>query len=530
MLESKADALTEAMDGAVRIALLESEVEQLRRRDAERTAELAARERRIRLLEEALRILQADRYGASREKLQVAPGQSELFNEAETIAELNEVLGAEVNLKATPQREDKPSTGIKAGRKAIAAHLPRVQILHDIAENERQCACGGTLIEIGAEVSEQLDYVAPKIQVLQHVRKKYACPGCEQCLKTAPLPPQILPRTNAAPGLLAHLVTSKYVDALPLYRLEGICARHGVDLPRATQAAWVITLGDRVQPLINLMDERLRSSGYIRIDETPVQVIHSEKAASSGHWMWVRVAGPPRQRIILFDYDASRSSEVAARLLEGTHGVIQSDGYSAYDQVAKQYGLVHCGCIAHARRKFFEAIKALAKKEQKSATAAHEGVRRIDELYKIEREASTLSDAERAAVRREKALPLLESLHAWAEDLQLQTLPSGNLGKALAYLLKQWPKLIRYAEDGRVAIDTNLAENAIRPFALGRRNWLFADTVSGAKASAHLYSLVQTARANELEPYAYLRRLFTELPAAQTVEQIEALLPWKLQP
>ena len=220
------------------------------------------------------------------------------------------------------------------------------------------------------------------------------------------------------------------------------------------------------------------------------------------------------------------------RLLEGTHGVIQSDGYSAYDQVAKHYDLVHCGCIAHARRKFFEAIKALPKNEQKSATAAHEAVRRIDELYKIERESSALSDAERAAVRQEKALPLLESLRAWANDLELQTLPSGKLGKALAYLLKQWPKLIRYTADGKIAIDTNLAENAIRPFALGRRNWLFADTVSGAKASAHLYSLVQTARANELEPYAYLRRLFAELPTAQTVGQIEALLPWnrELQP
>jgi transposase len=526
MLESKADALPEAMNGAVRIALLESEIAELRRRDAERTAELAARERRIRLLEEALRILQADRYGASREKLSVAPGQSELFNEAETIAELNGALGAEVNLKATPQREDKPTTGAKAGRKAIAAHLVRVPVVHDLPESERQCACGSMLIEIGSEVSEQLDYVPPTIQVLQHVRKKYACPGCEQCLKTAPLPEQILPRTNAAPGLLAHLVTSKYVDALPLYRQEAIFARYRVALPRATQAAWIIALTERVQPLINLMDERLRASGYIRIDETPVQVIHSEKAASSEHWMWVRVAGPPRQRIILFDYDASRSSEVAARLLEGAHGVVQSDGYSAYDQVAKRHGLVHCGCIAHARRKFFEAIKALPKKEQQSATAAHEAVRRIDELYKIERESSALSDAERTAVRREKAVPLLESLHAWATDLQMQTLPSGKLGEALAYLLKQWPKLIRYTEDGRVAIDTNLAENAIRPFALGRRNWLFADTVSGAKASAHLYSLVQTARANELEPYAYLRRLFTELPAAQTLEQIEALLPF----
>jgi transposase len=530
MLESKADAPTEAMDGAVRIALLESEVNELRRRDAERTAELAARERRIRLLEEALRILQADRYGASREKLHVAPGQSELFNEAETIAELNEVLGTEVNLKATPQREEKPATGTKAGRKAIAAHLPRVQILHDIAESERQCACGSTLIEIGNEISEQLDYVPPKIQVLQHVRKKYACPGCEQCLKTAPLPPQILPRTNAAPGLLAHLVTSKYVDALPLYRQEAIFARHGVSLPRATQAAWIIALAERVQPLINLMDERLRASGYIRIDETPVQVINSDKPATAEHWMWIRVAGPPRQRIILFDYDPSRGHEVAERLLDGAHGTLQSDGHHAYDQVAEKYSLIHCGCIAHARRKFFEAIKALPKEVRNQSTAAHEAVRRIDELYKIERDIGTFSDTERTAVRQEKAMPLLESLHAWASGLVHDTLPSGKLGEALTYLRNQWPKLIRYANDGKIAIDTNLAENAIRPFALGRRNWLFADTVSGARASAHMYSLVQTARANELEPHAYLRRLFAELPAAQTVEQIEALLPFRSTP
>jgi transposase len=529
MLESNSGALNTAPDDAARIAALESELESLRRRDAERSAELAARERRIRLLEEALRILQSDRYGASREKLHVAPGQTELFNEAETIVELNEVLGAEVPLKATPQRESKTTHGLKAGRKAIAAHLPRVPVVHDVPESERQCACGSTLIEIGRDISEQLDYVPPKIQVLQHVRKKYACPGCEQCVKTAPLPAQILPRTNAAPGLLAHLVTSKYVDALPLYRQEAIFARYGVNLPRATQAAWIIALAERIQPLINLMDERLRASGYIRIDETPIQVINSEKAATSEHWMWVRVAGPPRERMILFDYDASRSSTVAARLLEGAHGTIQSDGYSAYDQVAKLHGLVHCGCLAHARRKFFEAIKALPKKEQKTATAAHEAVRRIDDLYKIECESSALSDADRATARKEKSIPLLESLHAWASDLQLHTLPSGKLGKALAYLLKQWPKLIRYTEDGKVAIDTNLAENAIRPFALGRRNWMFADTVGGAKASAHLYSLVQTARANELEPYAYLRRLFAELPAAQTVEHIEALLPWNIK-
>jgi transposase len=251
----------------------------------------------------------------------------------------------------------------------------------------------------------------------------------------------------------------------------------------------------------------------------------------SGHQQIRRcVAGPPRQRIILFDYDPSRGYEVAARLLDGAHGIIQSDGHHAYDQVAEKYRLIQCGCIAHALRKFFEAIKALPKEVRNQPTAAHEAVRRIDELYKIERDIGSFTDTERAAVRQERALPLLESLHAWASSLVHDTLPSGKLGKALVYLRNQWPKLIRYVDDGKVAIDTNLAENAIRTFALGRRNWLFADTVSGARASAHMYSLVQTARANELEPYAYLRRLCTELPAAQTVEQIEALLPWNTKP
>jgi transposase len=529
MLESTIDASTEAMDGPARIALLEGEIEQLRRRDAEREAQLAMRERRIRLLEEALRVLNADRFGASREKLQIAPGQAELFNEAEALAELQAVTGVEVELKATPLRELTVAKNT-AGRKAIAAHLPRVPIIHDIPQHERYCSCGSELKEIGSDISEQLDYVPAKIQVLQHIRKKYACLGCEQCVKTAALPQQILPRTNAAPGLLAHLITSKYVDALPLYRQETIFARYGVKLPRATQAAWVIALAQRVQPLINLMDEKLRSSGYIRMDETPLQVINSAQPAGSKHYMWIRVAGPPGERIILFDYDASRSGETALRLLEGVRGTLQTDGYYAYDEAARVLALNHCGCIAHARRKFFEAVQALPKAERKSQTAAHEGVQRIDALYAIEREAKAMSDAERKAIREEKAAPLLKSLHAWAMDLKEQTMPSGKLGEALHYLLAQWPKLIRYLDNGAVAIDTNVAENAIRPFAIGRRNWLYADTVNGAKASASLYTLVQTCRANQIEPYAYLRRLFAELPAAETVEQFEALLPWNLKP
>jgi transposase len=522
MLESPPVGAEPQVTADDRAALLEVENVELR-------ARVESREQRIRLLEEALRILKANTYGPSRERLSVAAGQVELFNEIEATLEVAEAVGVEPELKATPLREEKPSTG-KPGRTRLASHLPRVEIRHELTEAERQCGCGGVLAEIGADVSEQLDYVPAKVQVLRHVRVKYACPGCEQCVKTAALPEHILPKTNASPGLLAQLVTSKYVDSLPLYRQEAMFERHGVRLPRATQAAWMIGLTVPLQPLLNLMDERLRSSGYVRIDETRVQVLNSDKAPSALHWMWVRVAGPKHQRIILFDYDPSRGGEVADALIEGCSGYLQSDGYQAYEGASERAGLLHVGCFAHARRRFFEALKALPNAQRKQASAAHEAVRRIDALYLIERQIKDLSDEERTRIRREEAVPQVASLHEWASKMQHETMPSGKLGEALGYLITQWPKLVRYVEDPRLAIDTNLAENAIRPFALGRRNWLFADTVKGAKASAALYSIVSTARANGLEPYAYLRRLFAELPKAKTVEDFEAMLPFNIAP
>ena len=518
MLRSPSESAETQATASARAALLEVENSELR-------ARIESREQRIRLLEEALRVLKAHTYGASREKLTVAAGQSELFNEIEATVDLADAVGVEPELRATPLREHKCATG-KPGRQKLASYLPRVEIRHELPEAERICGCGRVLTEIGTDISEQIDYVPAKIQVLRHLRVKYACARCEQCVKSAPLPEQILPKSNASPGLIAYLVTSKYVDSLPLYRLEAIAQRNHVRLPRATQAAWMIALPGRLQPLMNLMDERLRASGYVRIDETRLQVLKSDKAPSALHWMWVRVAGPPGERIILFDYDPSRGGAVADALLEGCSGYLQSDGYQTYQGVSARAGLIHVGCFAHSRRRFFDALKALPDAQRKAATTAHEAVRRIDALYSIEREIKDLSNEERTRIRQLKSVPRLQSLHEWAKRMQRETLPSGKLGDALSYLLTQWPKLIRYIEDGRLAIDTNLAENAIRPFALGRRNWLFADTVKGAKASAVLYSIVSTARANGLEPYAYLRQLFAELPKAKTVEQFEQLLPF----
>jgi transposase len=508
-----------------RIAELEATLRELERQLQEKSAQAQSYEQRIRILEEALRVMQADRYGASREKLGEAPGQRSLFNEVEVLMDLAKAVDFEPELKATPLRENPKPKG-KPGRKALASHLPRVEVRCELPEIERVCGCGETLKEFDVETSEQLDYVPAKIRVIRHVKAKYACASCHGTVKVAAMPPQILPRTNASPGLLAQVATSKYVDGMPLYRLETVAERHGVHLPRATQAAWLIALVDPLQPLMNLMDERARAAGYVRIDESPMQVLKSEKPATAEHWMWVRVAGPPRERLILFDYDASRSSQVAERLLDGCHGYVQSDGYAAYDAVAVRLKLTHVGCMAHARRRFFEAIEALPHSERKQETAAYEMVRRIDALYAIEREIKPLSPQGRTQVHRERALPLLDALIDRAHALQSQTLPSGKLGEALAYLTKQWPKLARYIEDGRLAIDTNLAENAIRPVARGRRAWLFADTVSGAKASATFYSLVETAKANGLEPYAYLRRLFERLPHAKSVADYEALLPF----
>jgi transposase len=518
MLENPPASAETAVTASVRAALLEAECSELR-------ARIEAREQRIRLLEEALRVLKANHYGPSRERLSTAAGQVELFNEIEATLDITEAVGMEPELKATPMREEKPSTG-KPGRAKLASHLPRVEIRHELKAADLRCECGGLLAEIGADVSEQLDYVPAKVQVLRHVRVKYACPGCERCVKSAALPEHILPKTNASPGLLAQLVTSKYVDSLPLYRQEAMFERLGVRLPRATQAAWMIALTVVLQPLLNLMDERLRASGYVRIDETRVQVLNSDKAPSALHWMWVRVAGPKNERIILFDYDPSRGGAVADALLEDCSGYVQSDGYQAYEGVSERAGLVHVGCFAHARRRFFEALKALPNAQRKQNSTAHEAVRRIDELYLIERQIKDLGDEERTRIRCTEAVPKLESLRQWAAKMQHETMPSGKLGEALGYLDTQWPKLVRYVEDPRLAIDTNLAENAIRPFALGRRNWLFADTVKGAKASAALYSIVSTARANGLEPYAYLRRLFADLPKAKTVADFEAILPF----
>jgi transposase len=471
---------------------------------------------RVLNLQEQLNLALARRYAASSEKL--SSDQIRLFDEAEVEA----AVPAADEPITVPEH-----TRRKRGRKPLPEALPRIEVIHELPDNERVCPHDGhPLAEIGAVTSEQLDIIPAKIQVIRHIRKQYAC-RCGQCIKTAALPPQPIPKSLASPGLLAHVAVSKYQDALPLYRQEAILSRIGVELPRATLANWMIQAGTLIQPLINLLRERLLAYDILQMDETPVQVLKEPgRAAQSKSYLWLQRGGPPEQPVVLYDYDPGRGAEVPKRLLAGFTGYLQTDGYDGYNAVVAVNALTHVGCMAHARRKFDEAVKSQGKKQP--AGNAHRGLALIRNLYRVEKQARKLTPPDRHAHRQRHARPLLDELRSWLDESLPQVPPTSATGKALNYLHNEWDKLIRYLDDGRLEIDNNGAENAIRPFVLGRKNWLFSDSVKGVKASANLYSLIETAKANGLEPYAYLRHLFTELPKAQTVEAIEALLPGKL--
>jgi len=494
------------VDQAIKLDEAAAHKQQLRTRNKHLEAQVLT-------LQEQLNLALARRYAASSEK--ISPDQYRLFDEAETDTEV-ELESDEVTVPAHTRK--------KGGRKKLPESLPRVDVVHELSSEERICPHDGAILaEIGEVTSEQLDIVPARIQVIRHIRKQYAC-KCGQCIKTADLPRQPIPKSMASPGLLAHITVSKYQDALPLYRQETILRRIGVDIPRATLANWMIRSGMLIQPLINLMRDQMLEYDIIQMDETPVQVLKEpDKRAQSKSYIWLQRGGPPNGRVVLYDYDPGRSAQVPKRLLEGFKGYLQTDGYDGYNAVVAANGLAHVGCMAHARRRFSDAVKAQGRNKKRGK--AHRGLALIRKLYRIERQARKLTEQDRYARRQKHSKPILDEIRSWLDDALPQVTPSSASGRALSYLHNEWDHLTRYLDDGRLEIDNNGAENAIRPFVLGRKNWLFSASVKGVKASANLYSLIETAKANGLEPYAYLRMVFTELPKADTVEAIEALLP-----
>ena len=424
----------------------------------------------------------------------------------------------------------------KRGRKPLPAELPRVDVVHDIPEDEKICGCGCELSRIGEEVSEQLDIVPAKIQVIRNIRPKYACRQCEgvedegPTVKIAPVPPQIIPKSIVTPSVLAHILTGKFVDAMPFYRQERQLERLGIEISRTSMCNWAMKAADACIPLLNLLQDEVLDGFLINIDETTVQVLAEPgRDPTQKSYMWIFRRGDSEKSALIYQYHPTRSGDVAAVFLRGYKGYVQTDGYAGYNFLDSEQDIEHIGCWAHARRKFKDVVKAQGKNRKKTGSA-DVALNYIGRLYRIEKEAQKkeLKPEEIYRERQQKSTPILDDFKKWLMKRSTHTPPKGLLGKAISYALKQWDRLVGYLQDGRLSMDNNAAENCIRPFVIGRKNWLFSGTPEGAAASAVLYSLVETAKANGLEPYSYFRYIFEKLPMAETLEDLEALLPWNL--
>lgn len=492
----------------------------------DREALLTKREQYIVLLEAKLakyeeerRLERARRFGASSE---AGDHQANLFDEAEGHDDHGVVDDGidEDAIEVTAHSKRRPK------RKPLPADLPRVDIHHELDEIDKRCnCCGDEMQVIGEKKSEQLDIIPMQAYVQVHHCATYSCSKCDESIKTASKPAQPIPKSYASPGLLAHVAVAKYADGLPLYRQSKQFARLGIELPRNTLASHMVRAGALIKPLIDALQAHIRGYDIVQMDETPVQVLKEPgKVAQSKSYMWVMKGGGPTQPGIVYHYDPGRSQAVPKKLLEGYSGYLQTDGYAGYNGVLNQDGIIGLGCWAHVRRKFKDAQKALPKKEQNKGNRITQALAFIGKLYQLERAIQDLSSEEKQSRRQADAT--LTQFKAWL-DKQLIP-PKTLLGKAISYTLTQWPRLIIYTQDGRLNIDNNLVENAIRPFAIGRKNWLFSDTQQGANASANLYSLIESAKANGLNDYGYLKYIFAELPKAQSNKDIDALLPWNV--
>jgi hypothetical protein len=350
-------------------------------------------------------------------------------------------------------------------------------------------------------------------------------------MKKASRPAHPLGKCQASTSLLTHILISKYADGLPLYRQEGILKRYDASISRTSMANWMMSLESVLLPLINLARKHQLEGRYLQADETRLQVLkETGKPATSDKWMWVIRGGPPGQPVVLFEYDPSRSGEVPTRLLAGFKGVLQADGYSGYNAICRDEGIRRIGCMDHCRRKFVEPSRAAPKLARANKNGrvikADMAISKIGKLYRIEDQIKGLDPDQEKEIRQKLAVPALDALKICLDQNDNKVPKDSLTWKAINDMLNQWVYISDYCEDGQLLISNALAENAIRPFAVGRKAWLFSDTPKGARANATCYTLVETAKANGLEPSKYINFILNNIAEADTVEKLEALLPW----
>ena len=515
---------------------LKAEVFQLRVTVEEKDRAIAAKEQRIEQLLDYILLLRKRQFGASADR----PNKDQfiLFDEAELeqlLADLD--LPSEQGDTELPVQDKPAGERKKPVRRPLPAHFDRIEKVIDLSDEEK-AAMGDDWTLIGYDTSEQLAIIPRQHYVIVYKRAKYVpvndeIAGAEQGIRIAPRPDQILPKSIAHSSVIADVVVRKFVDGLPYYRQEAIHAREGIDLSRQTMSGWVIQLHEQLTPLMAAMKQFLYQGRVIHIDETRLQVLNEPgKENTQLSYMWVYGGGPPDKPVIWYQYADTRSGDVPEEFLypkgedpPGGAMYLVTDGYDGYNALSKAPGILgHAACWAHVRRRFVEATHG-----RKNTAAAHQMVALIRKLYQVERTARGRPPEERKAIRLAQAEPILDKIKVWLDQKVDQVLPKSPLGEAVAYTLRLWPKLKTYLEDGHIEVDNNRTENAIRPFVIGRKSWLFSGSPQGADASATMYTLVESAKANDLEPWAYLNYLFEKLPAAKSEQALLALLPQNLK-
>ena len=449
------------------------------------------------------------------------PGQKSLLEDeieadlAAVATEIDALKEAQAPAKAQEKKVPK--------RAPLPANLPRREIRHE--PDSTTCACGCQMKRVGEDVAEKLDYVPGVFTVERHIRGKWACAQCET-ITQVPVDPHIIDKGIPTTGLLAQVLVAKYADHLPLYRQEAIFGRAGLAIPRSTLAQWVGSCGVQLQPLVDAMRAELLQHRVLHADETPVAMLkpaNLRDGKTHRAYLWAYATGAfENTKLVVYDFCESRAGDHARAFLGDWRGSLTCDDFSGYKALIAS-GVTEVGCLAHARRKFFDLHAA--NKSQIAEFALQQFAR----IYEIEREVKTLPTDQRQAIRQQQTKPLLDALHRWML-LQRQRVPEGTASaKALDYSLRRWEALSRFADDGQLPVDNNWIENQIRPIAIGRNNWLFAGSLRAGQRAAAVMSLIQSARVNGHDPYAYLRDVMARLPM-QRASQIGELLPHRWQP
>jgi transposase len=453
------------------------------------------------------------RFKFSKRSEQLSPDQASLLDDLiET-----DIAAIEAELEALQPAAVESKVRQQPKRATLPSQFPRTLIHHE-PENSH-CQCGCALKRIGEDASEKLDYTPGVFTVERHIRGKWACEQCETLIQ-APVPAHVIDKGIPTAGLLAHVMVAKFADHLPLYRQEKIFGRAGLPIARSTLAQWIGACGVQLQPLVDALRDAVLEHGVIHADETPVQMLTPGAKKTHRAYVWAYATSQFSDlAAVVYDFSPSRAGEHARNFLQDWKGKLVCDDFGGY-KASFELGITEIGCMAHARRKFFELHTT------NKSQLAEQALRYIQLLYEIESEVRDLEPDLRRRIRQEKAVPVMDALHAWM-IAQRQIVHDGSaISKALDYSLKRWTALSRYLDDGAIPIDNNWCENQIRPWALGRKNWLFAGSLRSGKRAAAIMSLIQSARLNGHDPYAYLKDVLMRLPT-QRASEVAELLPHK---